>query len=207
MNKALILVDLQKDFMPKGSLAVTGGNEVVAIANRLAKSPRYAKVVATVDKHKPNHKSFASNHPKHKVGDIIEVNGIQQFLWPDHCVENTPGAAFHGKLNEKAIDACFPKGENPEFDSYSGFMDANKELTGLHPYLQENGIREVDIMGLATDYCVKATALDALALGYKVNLLWFGCRAVNINKEDEHEAVREVVEAGGILVINEEFLC
>lgn len=184
-KKALIVVDLQNDFMPGGSLGVALGHETVAAANKLMESGLYDVIVATQDWHPANHSSFKLNDP---------VNGI----WPAHCIQNTNGAKFHNELVTDKINRVFQKGTNPKVDSYSGIQDNDKESkTGLADYLKDAGIEEVHVMGLATDYCVKATALDAISEGFNTVLLAYASRAVNIAPDDEKKAIAEVLVAGG----------
>ncbi len=192
---ALILVDLQNDFLPGGALAVPRGDEVIPIANRLV--GHFGFVVATRDWHPPDHSSFASQHPGHAVGDVIEVGGVAQVLWPDHCVQGTKGAEFSAALNDAAISEIVTKGTSRDIDSYSGFFDNNqRQATGLLDILQRSGITRVHVMGLATDYCVKFTALDALKLGFETNLVLEGCRGVNLTPGDSDRAVDEMRAAG-----------
>ena len=202
-KSALILVDLQNDFMPGGALAVAKGDELVAIANVLMENKGTEKfdiIVATQDWHPAEHKSFAANHLGAKVYDLIDLNGIPQVLWPVHCVQNTFGAELHKDLNVDKITKIFYKGTNPEVDSYSGFQDNDKKSqTGLAKYLKENNVGTVFVMGLATDYCVKATALDALENGFETILLAHASKAVNINPTDEATAINDVLEAGGFI--------
>ncbi len=192
---ALILVDLQNDFLPGGALAVPRGDEVIPVANRLV--GHFGFVVATRDWHPPDHSSFASQHPGHAVGDVIEVGGVAQVLWPDHCVQGTKGAEFAAALNDAAISEIVTKGTSRDIDSYSGFFDNNqRQATGLLDILQRSGITRVHVMGLATDYCVKFTALDALKLGFETNLVLEGCRGVNLTPGDSDRAVDEMRAAG-----------
>ncbi len=192
---ALILVDLQNDFLPGGALAVPRGDEVIPIANRLV--GHFGFVVATRDWHPPDHSSFASQHPGHAVGDVIEVGGVAQVLWPDHCVQGTKGAEFSAALNDAAISEIVTKGTSRDIDSYSGFFDNNqRQATGLLDILQRSGITRVHVMGLATDYCVKFTALDALKLGFETNLVLEGCRGVDLTPGDSDRAVDEMRAAG-----------
>lgn len=200
-KKALLLIDIQKDFCPGGALAVAKGDEVVAVANTYIE--QYNKtndlIVATQDWHPANHKSFASNHPNNKLFDFIELNGLPQVLWPDHCVEHSDGAEFHPDL--LPIPCVFCKGEDPEVDSYSGFFDNGKRnKTQLDAFLKENGVDELDVMGLATDYCVKFTVLDALELGYKVNVIKAGCRAVGMKPTDEALAYTDMIQKGANII-------
>ncbi len=192
---ALILVDLQNDFLPGGALAVPRGDEVIPVANRLV--GHFGFVVATRDWHPPDHSSFASQHPGHAVGDVIEVGGVAQVLWPDHCVQGTKGAELAAALNDAAISEIVTKGTSRDIDSYSGFFDNNqRQATGLLDILQRSGITRVHVMGLATDYCVKFTALDALKLGFETNLVLEGCRGVDLTPGDSDRAVDEMRAAG-----------
>ena len=202
--RALILVDLQHDFCPGGALAVNKGDETIAIANRLM--PHFSLVVATQDWHPANHKSFATQHPGKKPGDTIELNGKPQVLWPPHCVQDTPGAELHRDLDRSKITEVIRKGTDASIDSYSGFFDNNHEkATGLADWLRERWITRVYVMGLATDYCVKYTALDASKLGFEVWVIEDGCRAVELTKGDGDRALLEmrgqgahVIESGSI---------
>ena len=200
--KALILVDLQNDFTPNspgGQLAVPEGNHVIPVANNLI--PNYDLVVATQDWHPANHQSFASQHPNHQVGDIINLNGNPQILWPDHCIQNTIGSEFCKNLNTNAIDHITHKGTDPNIDSYSGFFDNNHlKSTGLDALLKKLNATELFIMGLATDYCVKFTAIDAVQLGYKTNLILEGCRGVNLQPDDSNKAISEMKQAGVTII-------
>jgi len=193
--RALVLVDLQYDFMPGGSLAVSDGDATVPIANALM--PKFELVVATQDWHPENHGSFVTQHPNTRIGDSIDLEGLTQTVWPVHCVQNTHGAALHGALDERRIDRVFPKGTDPRVDSYSGFFDnARRNATGLGDYLKQKGVDEVFVMGLATDYCVKFTALDAADLGFRTHVIVDGCRAVNLQPGDEQRALEELRAAG-----------
>src|SRR5688500_5437345 len=163
--KALILVDLQNDFLSGGAPAVPDGDVVIPIANELQQ--KFPLVVATQDWHPANHGSFAANHPGKKPGDIIELNGLPQILWPVHCVQGTRGAEFVAGLDGSRVARVFHKGTDAGIDSYSGFFDnGHRKATGLGDYLKERGVTDVYVMGLATDYCVKFTALDARQLEF-----------------------------------------
>lgn len=176
--KALIIVDIQNDFIPGGSLAVPDGDKIISRINELQK--KFDLVVATQDWHPSNHKSFASQHDSKNPFDVIDLNGLQQTLWPDHCIQSTKGAEFHKDLNTNKIEAIFRKGTNPEIDSYSGFFDnGRKKATGLHGYLQERKVTSVFICGLAADFCVYYTALDALSLGYETTILDESTKAID----------------------------
>jgi len=162
---ALILVDIQNDFLPGGALAVPDGDKIVGVANMLMED--YDLVVATQDWHPADHGSFASQYPERNAGDVEELNGLPQILWPDHCVQDTAGADLAPGLNLDAIERVFSKGTDVGVDSYSGFFDnARRNSTGLGEYLKDRGVTEVAVCGLATDYCVKLTALDAVDLGF-----------------------------------------
>ena len=193
--KALILVDLQNDFMPGGALEVAEGNEVVPIANGLI--DKFDLVVATQDFHPVNHKSFASQNDGINIGDQFELNGLPQTAWPDHCVEGTLGVEFDSKLDPRALKHVFQKGRDPEVDSYSGFFDNGKRAaTGLGEFLKSESVTEIFVMGLTTDYCVKFTALDGVELGFKTNLIIDGCRGVELYRGDIDRAVEEMKAAG-----------
>ena len=193
--KALILVDIQNDFLPGGALAVPQGDEVVAVANELM--PQYELVVATQDWHPAEHRSFATMHPGEQVGDVIELNGLPQVLWTVHCVQQTRGAEFAPGLNLAGIQHVVQKGTDPAVDSYSGFFDnARLHATGLEAILRHEGVTEVHVLGLATDYCVRATALDAVELGFRVTLISRGCRGVELKQGDCERAIAEMQRAG-----------
>ncbi len=194
-SHALVLVDLQPDFMPGGALAVRGGDEVVAVANALM--PSFATVVATQDWHPAEHGSFASQHPGRAPGEQIDLHGLQQVLWPDHCIQGSPGAALAADLDTSRITHVVQKGMDPEVDSYSGFYDnGRRHKTGLHAWLKERKILALTVMGLATDYCVKYTALDARRLGFDVTLHAAGCRGVELSDGDVERALEEMQAAG-----------
>lgn len=205
--KALILVDLQNDFCANGALEVPDANAVIPIANELMKKGNFDLIVATQDWHPAIHKSFAANHPWRKPGDFVELNGLQQILWPIHCVQDSFGADFVKNLNHSAIQHVFQKGTDIEIDSYSGFFDnGHQNSTGLGDFLKEKGVEEVYVLGLATDYCVKFTALDALGLGFKTFLVEDACRGVNMTAGDVQKAVEEMREKGVILVKSKEIV-
>ena len=199
-KRALILVDLQNDFMPGGALAVPEGDAVVPLANELL--TRYPIVVATQDWHPANHGSFAANHQGAAIYDQIELAGLPQVLWPVHCVQGTEGAAFHRDLARDQITKVFPKGTDPTIDSYSGFHDnGHRHSTGLAEWLREQQVDAVDVLGLATDYCVKFTALDAQAEGFATRLIAPACRAVNLQPGDDARALDEL-RAAGVTVLD-----
>lgn len=193
--KALVLIDLQNDFVPGGALPVARGSEVVPIVNRLQQL--FELVVATLDWHPSNHCSFAANHPGKKPGDVMALNGVPQILWPVHCVQNTPGAAFVAGLNTRRVEKVFQKGTEPDIDSYSGFFDnGHRKATGLADYLRSRGTAEVFVVGLATDYCVKFTAIDSVHLGFKTHLIEDACRGVELQPGDVARALEEMRQAG-----------
>jgi nicotinamidase/pyrazinamidase len=193
--KALVLVDLQNDFVPGGALGVPEGDQVVPVANRVQSA--FDLVVATQDWHPANHGSFAANHPGRKPGEIIELEGLEQILWPVHCVENTKGAEFLPGLDLSRIAEVFRKGIDPNIDSYSAFFDnAHRRATGLGQYLRQKGVGTIYILGLATDYCVRFTTLDARQLGFDTYVIEDGCRGVELNPGDVDRALQVMHEAG-----------
>ena len=193
--KALIIVDVQNDFVSGGALAVPEGGRVVPACNALAKS--FDLVVATQDWHPASHGSFAANHPGRKVGDVIDLNGLEQILWPPHCVQNTRGAQFVPGLETTRFARVFQKGTDPTIDSYSGFFDnGHRKATGLADYLKSQNVTDVYICGLATDYCVKFTALDAKSLGFNVNLIEDASRGVNLRPGEVAAAIEQMRNAG-----------
>ena len=195
---ALILVDLQVDFMPTGMLPVREGDRVVPIANRLM--PRYDIVVATQDWHPANHGSFAANHPWRKPGQVIELDGLPQVLWPIHCVQESWGAEFVPELDLARVTKVFQKGTDPAIDSYSGFYDnGHRKSTGLAEWLREQGVDTVHVMGLAADYCVKYTVLDALQEGFITVLLEDATRGVELAPGDVDTAIEEMRQAGAAI--------
>lgn len=192
---ALLLVDIQNDFLPGGALAVKNGDEVVAVANNLMH--QFELVVATQDWHPRNHRSFASQHPGRNAGEVTTLDGLPQVLWPDHCIQGTRGASLHEDLNTERIDHVVRKGTSPNIDSYSGFFDNDhRQATGLARWLDDQGVASVAVMGLATDYCVKFTALDAVGLGLNTALIEDGCRGVDLNDGDVDRAIAEMRAAG-----------
>ena len=189
--KTLIIVDVQNDFLEGGALAVPGGNEIIEGINKLD----YDLVIATQDFHPEGHGSFASTN-KADVFSLGKLNGLDQVMWPDHCVEGSHGVGFSKDLKIN-IDRVVKKGRNKNVDSYSGFLDNDgKTFTELNQYLKERNITEIDVVGLALDYCVKFTCLDGVKLGFKVNLLKDLTRAVNMNEGDDLNTIKELKEAG-----------
>jgi nicotinamidase/pyrazinamidase len=176
----LIVVDVQYDFMPGGALAVPNGDEVVPVINALL--PRFENVVLTQDWHPKGHASFASAHAGKKPFETTRLGYGEQVLWPDHCVQGTPGAAIHAGLQATKAQLVIRKGYHDGIDSYSGFLEADRRTaTGLAGYLKERGIREVFVCGLATDFCVAWTALDARSAGFATTLVEDASRAIDLN--------------------------
>lgn len=202
---ALILIDIQNDFCPGGALAVPHGDDVAPLAAQLAR--HFRRVVATQDWHPADHGSFAVNHPGAKPFELGTLGGLPQVLWPAHCVQGTPGAAFHSALASTAFERIFPKGTDPAVDSYSGFFDnAKRRGTGLAEWLRGHGVARVALAGLATDYCVKATALDAREFGFETVLFPEACRAVDLKPGDGERALAEMRAAGVGMVDVADFL-
>ncbi len=193
--KALLLVDIQLDFLPGGALAVAEGDQVVPVANDLIGSSEL--VVATQDWHPADHRSFASQHQGREPGEVIDLDGLEQVLWPDHCVQESMGATFAPELDLGRVDHIVPKGTDRNVDSYSGFFDnARRRATGLEALLRQHDVDAVDIVGLATDYCVKFTALDAADLGFATTVVAAGCRPVDLQPGDGSRALDEMRAAG-----------
>ncbi len=196
--KALLIVDIQNDFCPGGALAVTEGDLVITIINRLRDG--YPLIVHSRDWHPKNHLSFAVNNPGKRVGEVILLNGSPQVLWPIHCVQGSKGAEFHPALVMKPGERIFDKGTNPEIDSYSVFYDnAHRKSTGLLEFLKASGMEEIHLCGLATDYCVKFSALDALAAGLRTVVIARACRGVDLKPGDSERALTEIEQRGGII--------
>lgn len=196
--KALIIVDLQNDFLPGGSLAVKSSDEVIPLVNHIIHYP-FDIVVATKDWHPADHLSFADNHHK-QVGDHVLVGGIDQILWPTHCMQGTKGAEFGAGWDITSIDKIIYKGTDSTIDSYSTFYDnGHLKTTGLENYLREKSVRDLYFAGLATDYCVKYSVLDALQLGFTPYVIIDACRGVNLQPNDSQEALQYMQKAGAIL--------
>ena len=207
MKRALLVIDIQNDFLPGGTLAVRCGNEVIDVANKLIqlKKTFFDFVIASQDTHPAGHKSFATQYLGKKPGDVIDLNGNPQVLWPDHCVEGTHGNEFAKNLMSDQFDAVFRKGLEPQIDSYSAFYDntsvdrwrhgATDRLagdTGLNGWLASRNVSGLVILGLATDYCVLFSVLDALKLGYDVSVVKDGCRGVDIIDGDSARAFEKM---------------
>jgi len=195
MKSALIVVDVQNDFCPGGALAVPDGDAVVPVVNRLMGLADV--VVATQDWHPPDHGSFASNHPGKRVYDTIDLGGLPQVLWPDHCVQGSAGAELRAGLAAQRIARVFRKGSDPTVDSYSGFFDnARRRSTGLGDWLREQGIEAALVVGLATDYCVQYTALDAVSLGFATTVFEQACRGIDVHPGDIVAALERMRQMG-----------
>lgn len=192
--KALLIVDVQNDFCPGGALAVPGGDEVIKPINNLMDD--FDCVVQTQDWHPEDHRSFASNHSNKEPFGTIEMKYGEQVLWPDHCVQGTQGAEFHPDLRTKPSQLVLRKGFRKGIDSYSAFFENDHHtVTGLHGYFQVRGVNELFVTGLATDFCVKWTVLDALKLGYKVTLVEDAVRGINMDGSVK-SALKEMKDAG-----------
>ena len=195
MRSALLVIDVQNDFCPGGALAVANGDAVVEAANRLM--PEYDLVVATQDWHPADHCSFASRHPGAAIYDNVLIDGIEQTLWPDHCVQGSAGAALHPGLDTGRVNLILRKGMRPMLDSYSAFVENDRRTaTGLAGYLEALGVRQVALCGLATDYCVCYSALDAARRGFAVEMLTGASRGVDLPPGNVERAVAEMRAAG-----------
>ena len=198
--KALIIVDMQHDFMPGGALGVKGADQLVPLINELI--DLFERVIVSMDWHPKGHVSFASAHGK-KPGDLIKVGGVEQTLWPDHCVQGTHGAALVKGLKEFRIERIFQKGTDSKVDSYSVFFDAlRRRSTGLGDYLRKEGINELYFAGVTTDYCVLYSVLDALEMGFNVSVIRDACRAIC----DEEKALSQMQAKGAKIVFSSEIL-
>jgi len=201
--KALLLIDIQNDFIPGGALAVPGGDEITDTVNKL--QSHFDLVVATQDWHPANHKSFASQHEGKPVFEKIELGGLEQVLWPDHCVQETNGATFSPKLKMNRVEAIFRKGTNPEIDSYSGFYDnGHLKSTGLADYLRGKGVTDIYLVGLAGEYCVYFSAKDAITEGFKTYLIEDAIRS--INNDDFEKAKQDIISKGGKIIRSKEVM-
>jgi nicotinamidase/pyrazinamidase len=210
-ESVLLEIDVQNDFCPayaavsgekrpQGALAVSGGDEIIATLNALA--ARFAReggrVIATADWHPAGHCSFASSHPGRKTGDLVSLPGVgEQVLWPDHCVQGSEGAAFHDRLDLRPVNLILHKGSRPDLDSYSAFFENDKTTpTGLDGFLRGLGVKTVVLGGLATDYCVLYSALDAVKLGYKTLVLLDAVRGVGFPEGSVEHALADMKTVG-----------
>jgi len=204
MKQALLLADIQHDFLPGGALAVSGGDEIIPFVQQLLNPDnRYDLIVVVQDWHPHGHGSFASAHPGVEPFETGELSGLEQVFWPDHCVERTNGARVAEAIRDRVDDRAragqkvlvIKKGQDPKVDSYSAFFDnARRHDTGLNRALAAHGIEKVDIVGLAFDYCVKASAIDSASLGFKTRILMDGTRAIDPSQNDRH--IEELKRAG-----------
>ncbi len=202
--QALIVVDVQNDFLPGGALAVPKGDAVIPVINRVM--PRFSCVVASQDWHPADHSSFASQHTGQEPGNVIDLDGTSQILWPDHCVQHSPGASFAAGLDVYRFDRVFRKGDDKKVDSYSAFFDNDgRKDTGLADWLREQDIKDVVVCGLATDYCVKFTVLDALRLGFSTTLIKDAVEGVNLKEGDTDRAIAEMRDAGARIAESGDF--
>lgn len=198
--KGLLLVDLQNDFLPGGALPVPKGDEIIPLIQEIVSWP-FDLIVATKDWHPENHGCFAQNHSGKRPGDHILLGGVDQILWPTHCVQGTWGSEFAPGWDSANIDKTIYKGSDPGIDSYSAFYDnAERRSTGLHDYLQSKCVKELYIAGLATDYCVKYSVLDAIRLGFIPYVIVDACRGINLNPGDSHRAFLSMEMAGAVLI-------
>jgi len=203
MKNCLIITDIQNDFCPGGALAVAEGNEIIPIVNSLAQ--KFDKVVATQDWHPSDHVSFAATHNK-ELYDVITIDGIQQVMWPVHCVQGSLGADFHKDLDLRPVDLIIRKGSHRSIDSYSTFMENDKKtITGLHSYLQGFAIQDLYFCGLATDYCVYYSAVDARNMGFNVSVILDACRGVDVPAGNLADTVQAMKERG-IRILNHDEL-
>ncbi len=194
MKEALIIIDVQNDFCPNGALPVPDGDKVVPVINKII--GKFYKVVATQDWHPQNHISFASTHKKN-IADVIQIGNLTQILWPDHCVQGSFGAQLHKDLNEKEIDLILRKGTNSNIDSYSAFLENDKQTeTGLHYWLNGLGIKKVYICGLALDYCVYYSACDSVKYGFETYVILDATRGVDVPKGNIDKAVQHMKSLG-----------
>jgi nicotinamidase/pyrazinamidase len=197
---ALILVDIQNDFLPGGALAVPRGDEIIPVVNKLQE--RFALVVATQDWHPAGHASFASSHPGKSVYDAIQIDGVEQILWPDHCVQGSRGAELARSFKTNRVEVIFRKGTDPGIDSYSAFYDnARRKSTGLEGYLKWKNVDRVFLVGLAADFCVSYSALDALAAGFGAVLIKDATRA--ISEKGFKAAEKALLGKGGTVILSE----
>jgi nicotinamidase/pyrazinamidase len=195
--KALLIVDIQNDFLPWGALPVPDGDQIIGVVNSL--QPHFDLVVATQDWHPENHGSFASAHEGAKPFEMGVLGGLDQVLWPDHCVQGTRGADFAESLQKNAIEAIFRKGTDPSIDSYSGFFDNGKQKdTGLAAYLKGRGVTQVFLAGLAGDFCVGFTALDAISQGFETILIEDATRPIDPDGFEKMKS--EIVSKGGKVI-------
>ena len=203
-HSLLLLVDIQPDFLPGGALPVADGDAILEPVRELILSRRFFHFAATQDWHPPGHISFANSHPDRAPFDSITLYGHEQVLWPDHCVQDTPGAALYADLPWREMSAIIRKGTDPAVDSYSGFRnnwnkDGERAPTGLGGYLRERGVTDIYVCGLARDFCVKWTAEDGASLGFNTWVIWDLTRSVDPANDG---SVREALSASGVRIID-----
>lgn len=202
-KSALLIVDVQYDFLPEGALAVADGDQIIPVINEVQK--KFELIIATQDWHPADHQSFAANHEGKNIGEMIQLQGLDQILWPTHCVQFTKGAQHAAELQQTNWDSIFQKGTKPEVDSYSGFFDnARRGDTGLGKHLKQLGVEKIYVCGLAQDYCVKFTALDGKSLGFDTYLITDATKPVNLAPEDGASALEEMSKAGIHLISSED---
>lgn len=202
---ALLITDVQNDFLPGGALAVKEGDRVIPLINQLVDLP-FDTILATKDWHPRDHGSFALTHGR-EVGEHIMLGGVNQVLWPVHCVQETSGAEFSPELDVSKFEKIFYKGTDQEIDSYSAFFDnGHLKSTGLADFLKRRGVTDVYFVGLTTDYCVKYSVLDAVQQGFYTHLILDACRAVNLEKGDSEKVVEEMRKAGTTVTAAEKVL-
>lgn len=205
VKSALIVVDIQNDFLPDGALGVPGGYDIIPLINSMVKL-KFDVCVASQDFHPPQHCSFASRWSK-KPGESILIDGIKQTLWPDHCVQGTFGCEFSSKLDTKHFEHIAHKGIDPNVDSYSIFFDNQKHRsTGIDDILRQKGITDLYFAGLTTEYCIKYSVVDAISLGYKAHIILDACRGVDLKPGDVETAIRKMVESGAELMSTEQVI-
>jgi nicotinamidase/pyrazinamidase len=198
--RALLIVDVQNDFLPGGALAVKESNAILPIINEIIHYP-FDVIVATKDWHSPGHCSFASNHEGKQPGEHINLGGLDQILWPPHCIQGTWGSEFASGWDSSEVDKIIYKGTDSLIDSYSTFYDnGHRKSTGLEEYLREKGVKDIFIAGLTIDYCVKYSTLDALQLGFRPHVIVDACRGVNLQPNDSERALAIMLAGGAILL-------
>lgn len=198
--KALLLVDIQNDFLPGGALAVPNGDHIIPLIKEMVHYP-FDLIIATKDWHPSDHGSFFNNHANKKIGDFVDLSGVQQILWPAHCVQGTWGSEFAPGWDTTQVDKIIYKGEDSSIDSYSTFFDnAERRSTGLESYLKAKSVNELYVAGLATDYCVKYSVLDAIQLGFSPYVIVDACRGINLMPNDSHAAFQVMQKAGAVLL-------
>lgn len=197
--RALLLVDIQNDFLPGGALSVREGEQIIPVINELVKKD-FDLIIASKDWHPKDHLSFAKSHRK-QPGEVMDLFGLQQTLWPVHCVQGTRGAEFAPGWDTTRVKKIFFKGTDKQIDSYSAFFDnAHRKATGLGEYLKEKRVQELYIAGLATDYCVRSSVIDAIQLGFHVYVIEDACKAINLTGKEERLAFEEMIAAGAKII-------